>query len=55
MSGPDAAQRFLKRWFWISTHSRLKPIQDLRWNFKYCWFEYLKWCSLSFEWFSSDP
>lgn len=27
----DGAQRFLKRWFWWATHSRLKPLRDFAW------------------------
>lgn len=28
MSDPDAAQRFLIRWFWRVIHRRLKPISE---------------------------
>ena len=37
MSDPDAAQRFLKRWFWRATHSRLKPICEFGWTIKRHW------------------
>lgn len=37
MSDFDAAQEFLKRWFWRATHSRLKPIQELGWTIKRHW------------------
>jgi transposase len=28
------AQRFLKKWFWWATHSRLKPMRDFAWTMK---------------------
>jgi len=27
----SAAQRFLEHWFWMATHSRLKPLRDFAW------------------------
>ncbi|PIE66621.1 MAG: hypothetical protein CSA26_00010 [Desulfobacterales bacterium] len=26
--------RFLKKWFWWATHSRLKPMRDFAWMFR---------------------
>lgn len=37
MLDPDAAQRFLKHWFWRATHSRLKPIREFGWTIKRHW------------------
>lgn len=28
---PESAKRFLKKWFWWATHSRLKPMRDFAW------------------------
>jgi len=28
---PENAKRFLKKWFWWATHSRLKPFRDFAW------------------------
>jgi len=30
----DGARRFLKKWFWWATHSRLKPMRDFAWTMK---------------------
>jgi len=28
---PGWAKKFLKQWFWMATHSRLKPLRDFAW------------------------
>jgi transposase len=30
----DRAKRFLKKWFWWATHSRLKPMRDFAWTLR---------------------
>lgn len=30
----SSAKRFLKKWFWWATHSRLKPIRDFAWTMR---------------------
>lgn len=30
----DGARKFLKKWFWWATHSRLEPLRDFAWTMK---------------------
>lgn len=40
---PQCARRYLKKWFWWATHSRLKPMRDFAWLLRRHEEEILNW------------